>query len=86
MSDSNACFKKHAWVIGVIFSIIALLAGVVFAMVRDYDVRLRTVENTSAVVIERLDGVQSSLRRIEMEQQRQSRTARGASSDVAVEK
>ena len=86
MSDSNGCFKKHAWVIGTIFSVIALLAGVVFAMVRDYDVRLREVENTSAVVIERLDGVQASLRRIEMEQQRQFRTARGASSDVAVEK
>ena len=86
MTDSNGCFKKHAWVIGTIFSVIALLAGVVFAMVRDYDVRLRAVENTSGVIVERLDGVQASLRRIEVEQQRQSRTARGVSGDVVVEK
>ena len=83
---SDQCFKKHAWVIGVIFAIISVLATVVFAMVKDYDGRLRAVENVSAVVVERLDGVQASLRRIEAEQQRQSRTARGASGDVAVEK
>ena len=85
MAD-NHCLAKHTWVIGIVFAIISLLAGVVFAMVRDYDVRLRSVENMSGVVVERLDGVQASLRRIETEQQRQSRTARGASGDVAVEK
>ena len=85
MAD-NHCLAKHTWVIGIVFAIISLLAGVVFAMVRDYDVRLRGVENTSAIVIERLDGVQASLRRIETEQQRQTRSARGATGDVVVEK
>jgi len=61
----NSCFRKHSWVIGVILLIVLTLAGVVFAMVGNYDERLRNVENATAASVERGKAIQDSLTRIE---------------------
>ncbi len=62
MAKNNTVWK---WAAGILASV--FIAGVLLAAgtVKNHDVRLREVEQSSAAITERLEGMQRSLDRIE---------------------
>ena len=58
MSD---CTPKHAWILGIVIVIVLAFFGYAMSSIAAYDARLRTVENQSARIEERLISIQQSV-------------------------